>query len=235
MSFAAQWTRPDGEASGLLLRRMRLSDLRGDAKLVGQIFGQPSPGSEQLTQQMKRQTDSITRFAAARRMAVSVAWQGICLLVATNLCLAGVLSQADLKKVETLRPMFAGLMGDLVQTSKRSDISAVDADCVKLTIQNLAEISQELSSYEYLITIEKELTEVGENDPTLQRGQVCHRPVDQDPCKPAPEDRAAARSMRQVVLGFGQVPASSSSRGRDGRDFELHPIAALRRDRARRL
>lgn len=166
MSFAAQWTRPDGEASGLLLRRMRLSDLRGDAKLVGQIFGQPSPGSEQLTQQMKRQTDSIARFAAARRMAVPVAWQGICLLVATNLCLAGVLSQADLKKVETLRPMFAGLMGDLVQTSKRGDISAVDADCVKLTIQNLAEISQELSSYEYLITIEKELTEVGENDPT---------------------------------------------------------------------
>ena len=115
---------------------------------------------------MRWQTDSIARFAAARRVAAAVAWQGISLLVATNLCLAGVLSQADLKRVETLRPMFVNLMGDLVQTSKRSDISAVDADCVKLTIQNLAEISQELSSYEYLITIEKELTEVGENDPT---------------------------------------------------------------------
>jgi len=115
---------------------------------------------------MRRQTDSMTRFAKARRVAVSIAWQGVGLLMATKLCLAGVLSQADLKRVETLRPMFAGLMGDLVQTSKRNDISAVDADCVKLTIQNLAEISQELSSYEYLITIEKELTEVGGNDPT---------------------------------------------------------------------
>lgn len=115
---------------------------------------------------MERQTDSMTRFAKARRAAVSVAWQGVGLLVATELCLAGVLSPTDLKRVETLKPMFAGLMGDLVQTSRRSDISAVDADCVKLTIQNLAEISQELSSYEYLITIEKELTEVGGNDPT---------------------------------------------------------------------
>jgi hypothetical protein len=115
---------------------------------------------------MRRQTDRMTRFAAARRVGVAIAWQGMGLLLATNLCLAGVLSPADLKRVETLRPMFAGLMGDLVQTSKRSDISAVDADCVKLTIQNLAEISQELSSYEYLITIEKELTEVSGNDPT---------------------------------------------------------------------
>jgi len=101
-----------------------------------------------------------------RVLTIRLLLQGIVLLVATNLCLAGVLSQADLMKVETLRPMFAALMGDLVQTSKRSDISAVDADCVKSTIQDLLEISQELSSYEYLITIEKELTDVGEKDPT---------------------------------------------------------------------
>ncbi|MCS3727930.1 hypothetical protein [Bradyrhizobium betae] len=92
------------------------------------------------------------------------------MLLAATMCvnagLAGVLSQADLKKVEDLRPMFAGLMGDLVQTAKRPDISAVDVDCVKSTMQNLVEISQELSSYEYLITIEKELTNVSENDPT---------------------------------------------------------------------
>ena len=104
---------------------------------------------------MRRRADGVTLVAAA-----------LGLLVATNVCVAGVLSQADLKRVEDLRPMFANLMGDLVQTTKRPDISAVDADCVKFTIQNLVEISQELSSFEYLITIEKELTSVSENDPT---------------------------------------------------------------------
>jgi hypothetical protein len=57
------------------------------------------------------------------------------------------------------------LMGDLVQTSRRTDISGVDADCIKSTIHDLIEISQELSSYEYLITIEKDLTDFGENSP----------------------------------------------------------------------
>jgi hypothetical protein len=94
-----------------------------------------------------------------------LAWHSFGLLIATNVCSAGVLSQADLKKVEDLRPMFAGLMGDLVQTSRRSDISGVDAECIRSTIQNLVEISQELSSYEYLITIEKDLTDFGENSP----------------------------------------------------------------------
>ena len=119
---------------------------------------------------MRWQTDRITPVATARMLAARCAWRCLGVLLATNVCvnvgLAGVLSQADLKKVEDLRPMFAGLMGDLVQTAKRPDITAVDADCVKSTMQNLVEISQELSSYEYLITIEKELTNVGENDPT---------------------------------------------------------------------
>ncbi|WP_439374727.1 hypothetical protein [Bradyrhizobium sp. DASA03120] len=130
-----------------------MSDLSRGAKL----------GDWHRTVRMK--TDRIARSAAARRLAVGLAAQGIALLVATSVCGAGILSQADVKRVETLRPMFAGLMGDLVQTSRRSDISAVDADCVKSTIQNLVEISQELSSYEYLITIEKDLTDVSENDP----------------------------------------------------------------------
>lgn len=115
---------------------------------------------------MRLRADGITLTAAARAAVAQLARQGLALLVATDVCMAGVLSQADLKRVEDLRPMFAGLMGDLLQTAKRPDISAVDADCVKATIQNLVEISQELSSFEYLITIEKELTSVSENDPT---------------------------------------------------------------------
>lgn len=119
---------------------------------------------------MRWQADSATLTATARVVATRLAWQCVGSLVATKICLAGVLSPADLKRVEDLRPMFAVLMADLVQTSKRTDIPALEVDCVRSTIQNLAEISQELSSFEYLITIEKELTSVSENDPT--RGVV---------------------------------------------------------------
>ncbi len=108
----------------------------------------------------QRACTKMLRWLAIRLVTASVG------LLIANMCLAGVLSQADLNKVETLRPMFANLMSDLVQTSKRSDISAVDADCLKSTIQNLLEISQELSSYEYLITIEKELTEASDSGAT---------------------------------------------------------------------
>ena len=118
---------------------------------------------------MTRPTGNALRTGVLRALANRLAWNGLGpffgLLLAANVCLAGVLSPADLKKVEDLRPMFAGLMGDLVQTSRRPDISGVDADCIKSTIQDLVEISQELSSYEYLITIEKDLTDFGENSP----------------------------------------------------------------------
>ena len=78
-------------------------------------------------------------------------------LLGAGLSGAGVLSESEVKKVQNLKPLFQNLMGDLVQTSKRSDISGGDADCVKSTIRELLEISQELSSYEYLITIEGEI------------------------------------------------------------------------------
>lgn len=59
--------------------------------------------------------------------------------------------------------MFQNLMGDLLQTSRRTDISSGDYECVKATMQELMQISQELSSYEYLITIEKDLSDVDDN------------------------------------------------------------------------
>jgi len=55
-------------------------------------------------------------------------------------------------------------MTDLVQTSK-PDISTADADCITSTIRELLQISKELSSYEYLITIEKEIKDFGDNSP----------------------------------------------------------------------
>ncbi len=76
----------------------------------------------------------------------------------------GVLNESDFKKVETIKPLFQSLMVDLVQTSKRPDISGSDAECVTSTIRELLQISDELSSYEYLITIEKEITDSGDNN-----------------------------------------------------------------------
>jgi hypothetical protein len=87
------------------------------------------------------------------------------LVLAPDVSRSGVLSESDFKKVETIKPLFQNLMIDLVQTSKRSDISSGDADCVMSTIRELLQISEELSSYEYLITIEKEITDSGDNSP----------------------------------------------------------------------
>lgn len=174
---------------------------------------------------MNRQADRITPAATVRALTARLAWSGIAVLLATNAGVAGVLSQADLKRVEDLRPMFAGLMGDLVQTSKRPDISAVDADCVKSTIQNLVEISQELSSFEYLITIEKDLTNVSENDPTRdvvkfaveqstniltsQRKKIAQLP---DQCTRSPLALAKAQQALQVVDATTGILSSIRSR-----------------------
>jgi hypothetical protein len=87
------------------------------------------------------------------------------LVLAPGVSSGGVLSEGDFKKVEEIKPLFQSLMGDLVQTSKRSDISSGDADCIASTIRELLQISDELSSYEYLITIEKEMTDFGDNSP----------------------------------------------------------------------
>ena len=77
----------------------------------------------------------------------------------------GVLNESDFRKVEAIKPLFQNLMGDLVQTLKRPDISTGDAECINSTVRELLQISEELSSYEYLITIEKEITDFGDNSP----------------------------------------------------------------------
>src|SRR6202022_455536 len=87
------------------------------------------------------------------------------ILLAPGVCSGGILAESDFKKVEDIKPLFQNLMGDLVQTSKRPDISSGDAECIKSKIRELLQISDELSSYEYLITIEKEMTDFGDNNP----------------------------------------------------------------------
>lgn len=113
--------------------------------------------------------DSLTErsfIAGARRGRLVPALLALVVLVfVPNMSSGGVLSESDFRKVEEMKPLFQNLMGDLVQTSKRSDISSGDADCIISTIRELLQISDELSSYEYLITIEKEMTDFGDKSP----------------------------------------------------------------------
>jgi hypothetical protein len=107
----------------------------------------------------------------SRRFAFASVQQGLltgCLLAALMLptaANAGVLSEDDLKKAEALKPLFANLMNDLVQTAKRSDVAAGDVSCVNSTIQELLQISDELASYEYLIAMDRDIAGFGDKNP----------------------------------------------------------------------
>jgi hypothetical protein len=102
------------------------------------------------------------------RTGAALALAGVCfsiLLAGSQAVHGGVLSENDLKRVEAIKPLFQSLMMDLVETTKRPDLSGGDADCIKSAIRELTQISGELSSYEYLMTIEKDMTDFGENNP----------------------------------------------------------------------
>lgn len=86
-------------------------------------------------------------------------------LLGSSVSRAGVLSESDFKQAERLKPLFAKLMADLVETAKRPDVPSGDLGCINSTIRELLQISDELASYEYLITMEKDLTDVGDDNP----------------------------------------------------------------------
>jgi hypothetical protein len=77
----------------------------------------------------------------------------------------GVLSQADLQKVDALKPLFANLMSDLAQSARRPDASPGDVNCINATIQEFLQISDELASYEYLIAMDKDIKAFDEKNP----------------------------------------------------------------------
>lgn len=92
---------------------------------------------------------------------------GLALLVilSPSASYGGILSDADLKKIETIRPQFEGLMNDLAQAAKRADLSSGDTSCINSIVQELLQISNELASYEYLIGMDRDIGGFGENNP----------------------------------------------------------------------
>ena len=122
-------------------------------------------GIRDLALMMARREGASGAASSGARRGWMVSSSLAILLLAPGVSNGGVLSDSDLKKVEDIKPLFMNLMGDLVQTSKRPDISSGDAECINSTIRELMQISDELSSYEYLITIEKDMTDFGDHNP----------------------------------------------------------------------
>jgi hypothetical protein len=81
--------------------------------------------------------------------------------------LAGVLDESDLTRIARIKPSFIELVTDVSQSAQRPDLSRADGECIKAMLQGLMQISEELRTYEHLITIEGELNDFGD-DRTLR-------------------------------------------------------------------
>jgi hypothetical protein len=76
---------------------------------------------------------------------------------------ARVLDDHDLERISNIKTSFADVMTDVVQSTKRPDLSAADAECLNSALHELMQISEELKSYEYLLTIESQLNDFGDD------------------------------------------------------------------------
>jgi hypothetical protein len=74
-----------------------------------------------------------------------------------------VLEDADLQRISAIKASFTDVMMDVGQSAQRPDLSSGDRECISSMMRDLMQISEELKSYEYLITIETELNDVGED------------------------------------------------------------------------
>lgn len=108
------------------------------------------------------------RHARYGRSFRAMAAVGFCLL--PSAALPGVLDESDLTRIARIKPSFIEVVTDVSQSAQRPDLSSADGECIKAALQSLMQISEELRSYENLITIEGELTDFGD-DRTL-RGVV---------------------------------------------------------------
>ncbi len=88
----------------------------------------------------------------------------IFLAFSTGTVCARVLTSEELERISTIRTSFTRLLTEIAQASKQPDLSANENECINSVFRELMQASEELGSYEYLITIETELTDVGDDD-----------------------------------------------------------------------
>ena len=77
---------------------------------------------------------------------------------------ARVLEDGDLARIARIKPSFIEVMTDVSQLLQRPDLSNADGECIRSTLRALMQISEELRTYEYLITIEGELSDFGDDN-----------------------------------------------------------------------
>jgi hypothetical protein len=94
--------------------------------------------------------------------------QAVLLVLAMFVSLQGpiqarVLNDSDLDRISNIKTSFANVVTDVVQSSRRPDLSTADSECMNSALRELMQISEELKSYEYLLTIESQLSDFGDD------------------------------------------------------------------------
>src|SRR5712692_5832369 len=79
---------------------------------------------------------------------------------------AGALNDRDFENVSQIERSFRSVMRELTEALQSPNAVPAEAECVRNTLQDLAQASDELSKYEYLITIEKQIRDSSDNDAT---------------------------------------------------------------------
>lgn len=88
----------------------------------------------------------------------------LAMAVSQSVADARVLSDLDLQRISGIKDLAIEVMTDITQLSRRPDLSSSDRDCILSTLRTLTQGSEELQSYQYLITIETQLDNFGDDD-----------------------------------------------------------------------
>jgi hypothetical protein len=76
---------------------------------------------------------------------------------------ARVLDEQDFASIAEIKTSFEKVANDMTLALRRPDISGADSECVQSALRELLQISEELASYEYLITIEAQIGDFGDD------------------------------------------------------------------------
>ncbi len=77
---------------------------------------------------------------------------------------ASALNDRDIENVSQIERSFRSVMRELTEALQSPNVVPAETECIRNTLQDLAQASDELSKYEYLITIEKQIRDSGNDD-----------------------------------------------------------------------
>jgi hypothetical protein len=109
--------------------------------------------------------NSLTLLARqAGKMPVVALIGTVALLAPPEYLGARTLNDRDFENVSQIERSFRSVMRELTEASQLPNVVPAEAECIRNTLQNLAQASDELSKYEYLITIEKQINDSSDDD-----------------------------------------------------------------------